>query len=228
VTAAPRPAALRLAHRGDWRRAPENSLDAMRAALAIPACDGLEFDVRTSRDGVAVLLHDATLERVQGRPWACADRTAAELGRDGVPTLEAVLDVAGRQPFLDVELKEAPGDSFVEVLGRSRGRADGGLHRAVVSSFHPEILEIVARRRPGWPRWGNAMDLDARTVGIARDIGCAGLSVAWRAITPAGIERAHAAGLDVAAWTVRRRPTFDRLERLGVVAVCAEAAALDG
>ena len=39
---------LRLAHRGDWRAAPENSLAAFLAALAIPACDGLEFDVRAS------------------------------------------------------------------------------------------------------------------------------------------------------------------------------------
>ena len=40
--------------------------------------------------------------------------------------------------------------------------------------------------------------------------------------------RARAADLEVAAWTVRRRPTFARLARLGVVAVCVEAAALDG
>jgi len=227
VTAAPRRAALRLAHRGDWRRAPENSLGAMRAALAVPACDGLEFDVRASRDGVAVLLHDATLERVQGRPWACADRTAAELARDGVPTLEAVLELAGPRPFLDVELKEPPTESFIEVLDHARGRADGGLDRAVVSSFHPEVLEAVARARPGWARWGNAMDLEPGTIGLATAFGCVGLSVAWRAITRAGIDRARTAGLDVAAWTVRRRPTFDRLEGLGVSAICVEAAALD-
>ncbi|HEX8025377.1 MAG TPA: glycerophosphodiester phosphodiesterase [Candidatus Limnocylindrales bacterium] len=225
--------ALRLAHRGDWRRVPENTLGAMGAALAIPACDGLEFDVRSSRDGVAVLLHDATLERVQGVPWACAERTAAELERDGVPTLAAVLALAGRPrngrlPFLDVELKEVPGDSFVDALGASRGRTDGGLDRAVVSSFHPEALEELARRRPGWARWGNAMDLDAGTIAIARSIGCVGLSVSWPAITPGGMARARAAGLEVAAWTVRRRPTFDRLERLGVMAICVEAAALDG
>ena len=36
------------------------------------------------------------------------------------------------------------------------------------------------------------------------------------------------AGLDVAAWTVRRRTTYGRLQRLGVIAACVEAAALDG
>ena len=59
---------LRLAHRGDWRHAPENTIPALLAALKVPACGGLEFDVRLSADGVPVLLHDETLARVQGRP----------------------------------------------------------------------------------------------------------------------------------------------------------------
>lgn len=234
MTSAPARGALRLAHRGDWRRAPENSLEAMRAALAVPACGGLEFDVRFSRDAVPVLLHDATLERVQRVPWSCADLTAAELERHGVPTLEAVLALADGQagrrarPFLDIELKERPNDGFVEVLERARGTADGGLDRAVVSSFHPDALETLARLRPRWPRWGNTLDLEPATIAIARALGCVGLSVQWRAITPERVARARAAEIEVAAWTVRRRPTFDRLARLGVSAICVEAAALDG
>ena len=42
------------------------------------------------------------------------------------------------------------------------------------------------------------------------------------------METARAAGLEVVAYTVRRRSTYDRLARLGVIAICAEAAALDG
>jgi len=199
----------------------------MRAALANPACDGLEFDLRTSRDGVPILLHDPTLLRVQGVDARAADMTAAELASLDVPTLESVLAAVGPRPFLDVELKEPATDRFVDVLERERGR-DGGLERAVVSSFHPEILEDLARRRPDWPRWGNTLDLGPRTIEIATALGCTGLSVLWRAITPAGGARARAAGLDLAAWTVRRRPTFDRLERVGMMAVCVEARALDG
>ena len=45
---------------------------------------------------------------------------------------------------------------------------------------------------------------------------------------PGSLARARAAGLEVAAWTVRRRATAERLARLGVVATCVEAAALDG
>jgi glycerophosphoryl diester phosphodiesterase len=59
-------------------------------------------------------------------------------------------------------------------------------------------------------------------------MGCRGVSVEWRALNVESVELARSAGLEVAAWTVRRRSTFDRLERLGVAAVCVEAAALDG
>jgi hypothetical protein len=54
------------------------------------------------------------------------------------------------------------------------------------------------------------------------------VAVQWRALDAGSVGRAQAAGLEVASYTVRRRPTFDRLARIGVVAVCVEAGALDG
>lgn len=217
--------ALRIAHRGDWRGRPENSLAAMAAALGNPACDGLEFDVRGSRDGVPVLLHDETLQRVQGRPERPEQLTEDELEALGVPTLASVLETAGSEPFLDVELKGRPLPAVVPVLEAARGRA---LRRAVVSSFEAETVAWIGGLRPAWPRWLNVEDLAPRTVALAIELGCAGVSVDWRAITPAAMRRARGAGLEVAAWTVRRRATATRLERLGVTVLCVEAAALDG
>jgi len=216
---------LRLAHRGDWRRAPENTLESFRAALAIPACDGLEFDVRLAADGVPVVCHDETLARVQGRPERVDALRSDDLVDLGVPTLADVLRVAGRRAFLDVELKDDPGPSAVEVLAAGRGPE---LHNAVVSSFDRGALSGVAHRAPAWPRWLNTSILDDGVIAAALALGCRGVSVDWRALDLAALELARAAGLEVAAWTVRRRATFDRLARLGVAAVCVEGAALDG
>jgi hypothetical protein len=80
---------------------------------------------------------------------------------------------------------------------------------------------------PGWPRWLNSEDLSAPTVSLAVGLGCSTVSVLWGAITPASLERARAAGVAVAAWTIRRPETVTRLGRLGVVACCVEGAALD-
>jgi glycerophosphoryl diester phosphodiesterase len=217
--------ALRLAHRGDWRAAPENTLGALRAALAIEPCDGLEFDVRGSREGIPILLHDETLDRVQGRPSRPEELSLEALAATGIPTLAEVLAMAGPGPFLDVELKGEPVPAVIDVMEAARGTA---LERTVVSSFEAETLAWLGRQRPGWPRWLNALDLAPATLRAATDVGCRGVAADWRAIDGAGMARAAAAGLEVAAWTVRRRPTAARLERLGVVAMCVEAAALDG
>lgn len=216
---------LRLAHRGDWRRAPENSIAAFLAALAVPACDGLEFDVRSSADGVPVLSHDATLERVYGRSERVDEMPAAALGAIGIPTLAAVLAAVGRRPFLDVELKVELGPAVVEVLTAARGPA---LVNAVVSSFDRVALERIAQLAPAWPRWLNNDRLDAATVDAAVTLGCRAVAVQWRAVDARSVRLARSAGLDVVAFTVRRRPTFDRLARLGLVAACVEGPALDG
>ncbi|MEO8468974.1 MAG: glycerophosphodiester phosphodiesterase [Chloroflexota bacterium] len=217
--------ALRLAHRGDWRAGPENSLAAMRAALANRACDGLEFDVRASRDGTPIVLHDETLLRVQGRPERPSALTTAELATSGIPTLAEVLEAAGLGPFLDIELKGDPIPAVIEVIEGARGPS---IARTVVSSFEHATLAWVGQVRPGWRCWLNAEDLSASTIQVAVELKCRGVSADWRSINPRTMARAAAAGLEVAAWTVRRRPTVDRLDRLGVVATCVEAAALDG
>ena len=216
---------LRLAHRGDWRRAPENTIPAFLAALAIPGCDGLEFDVRLSRDGVAVCYHDENLSRVHGSDRRVADLTADELEAIGIPTLEAALAAIPRRAFLDVELKGDPGRAAFEALVAGRGP---GLERAVVSSFDEAALRRIGGWAPTWPRWLNVLDAEPATVdrAIARE--CRGIAVEWHGLDRAAVARARGAGLDVAAWTIRRRPTFARLARLGVIAACVEAAALDG
>jgi len=88
-------------------------------------------------------------------------------------------------------------------------------------------LEGIARLAPTWRRWLNSHTLDAATIADARSLGCSGVAIAWRALDPGGVRLATAAGLEVISWTVRRRPTFERLARLGLVAVCVEGTLLD-
>jgi len=217
---------LRLAHRGDWRVAPENALAALAAAMRVPACDGVEFDVRLSRDGVPVLLHDDTLERVQHRSERVDALTAAELATAGIPTLAETLAMLPADAWLNIELKGLDhGEATAAVLRATRGEAPA---HAVISSF--EVPTIVAMREllPDWIIWFATIDWTADTLAMATRLGCRGISVDYLKVTPARMAAARAAGIDVAVWTIRRRATFDRMARLGVVAACVEAAALDG
>ena len=215
-----------LAHRGDHRRAPENTLTAFAAAFAIQGVDGLELDVRGSADGVAVVLHDASLTRVQGRRIRASRLTAGELAAHGVPTLAAVLGACPAEAFLDVELKEDLGEVALAPLRETRGRPDGSVAGVVLSSFDRVALATVRGLEPAWPLWLNTAWLSDRAIRAAVALGCAGIAAEWHRVDAGRVARAREAGLDVAAWTVRDAVVRDRLAGLGVVAACVEGGAL--
>lgn len=94
-----------VAHRGDPYRVRENTLDSVRSALELGA-DAVEIDVRLTRDGVPVLLHDATLKRLweHDRPLKSLSADEVRGLTDGrVPTLAETLAVAeGARLMLDL------------------------------------------------------------------------------------------------------------------------------
>ncbi|MEV2252549.1 glycerophosphodiester phosphodiesterase [Streptomyces sp. NPDC050147] len=107
-----------VAHRGDPYRVRENTLPSLRSAFQRGA-DAVEIDVRLSRDGVPVLLHDASLKRLWelDRPLSVlsADEVRG-LTEDGVPTLEeAVAATEGHR--LMVDLPDATPESVRAVVG---------------------------------------------------------------------------------------------------------------
>lgn len=120
---------LIIAHRGSSAAAPENTLAAFARAFGDGA-DGIELDVRLARDGVPVVIHDATLQRTGTSRNAIAKMTSAQLAesdvgtwfnraqallareeysREGVPTLERVFQLVSdrgpRKYKIYVELK---------------------------------------------------------------------------------------------------------------------------
>lgn len=215
-----------LAHRGDHRREPENTLAAFAAALALPGVDGLELDVRGSADGIAVVIHDASLARVQGQRIRASRLTAAELAAFGVPRLSEVLDACPPPAFLNVELKEDLGETALAPIRAARGQPDGSVVGFVVSSFDQAALAAVRRLQPAWPCWLNTFWLSDRAIQTAIALGCAGIAAEWHRIDRARAARTRAAGLALAAWTVRDPARRDRLASLGVAAACVEGDAL--
>lgn len=215
---------LVLAHRGEHRDRPENTIGAFLAALAVPGCDGLEFDVRASRDGTPVVAHDVTLARVFGRRTRISRLSTAELAAFGVPTLREALETIPPGAFLDIELKEDVGSALLPILRAARGSMPANV---VVSSFDEEAVRTIRRRAPELPTWLNSDRLDDDAVARALALGCRGVAAGQRSIGPVGVAAARAAGLEVAAWTVRSTSRLARLAELGVVAACVEDAALD-
>mgnify|MGYP002636091068 CR=1 FL=1 len=124
------------AHRGDVTHAPENTLIAIRTAIAKGAAM-VEFDVYTSKDGELIIIHDATVDRTTEATGKVTDFTFDELRKLNaadyfesedieyakIPTLREVLELVPRDVLCNVHLKNSPGVAaksakVIEELGR--------------------------------------------------------------------------------------------------------------
>ncbi len=146
------------AHRGASAEAPENTLAAFVAAEAAGA-DGIELDVHLSRDGVPIVIHDATVDRTTSGRGAVDRLSLSELRRldagswfaprfagEPVPTLEEVLHWAEGRLRLNLEIKDgAAGQAILALLPRYP-RA-----QILVSSFDHKILAALRRVDPELP-----------------------------------------------------------------------------
>jgi glycerophosphoryl diester phosphodiesterase/MFS family permease len=139
-------------HRGFHNLAQENTLEAFRAAARAGA-KMVELDVRLSRDGQAVVFHDADIKRIAGRDGLVRDFTASEL-KDlaRAPTLREVLDDQDcRNLGVNVELKHCP-DQNDALASAVAGVVRGFESRVLFSSFNPLLLRAMARLMPTVPR----------------------------------------------------------------------------
>ncbi|GAA1755669.1 glycerophosphodiester phosphodiesterase [Agromyces humatus] len=219
-----------LAHRGLAIDAPENTLLAFARAMAVGALY-LETDVHASHDGVAVVSHDPSLDRVAGREVAVGQLTMAELRRidlgqaQGFASLEEALDAFPDSRF-NIDVKD---DAAVEpvVDAITRTRAAG---RVLVTSFSDQRRRRVAARLPdvvtsvgsaGVLRFRLAASLGSRSAAIRALRGARALQVPERAgilrlVTPRFVDAAHRIGVEVHVWTVNEPADMTRLLDLGV------------
>ena len=144
------------AHRGLSDKYPENTMEAFQAALDA-GVDQLETDVRITKDGELVLIHDATVDRTTNAQGKVEDFTLAELqaldagNGTKIPTFLEFMELVKDYPALtlDIELKEYPTEgrealSF-EVCDRVMKIIDdyGFTNRVVVNTFHGKLQEYI-------------------------------------------------------------------------------------
>lgn len=219
---------LLYAHRGASVARLENTMSAFHAAIEADA-DGIELDVRASRDAAVVVFHDRTLERLAARPEAVGALDAAALrrvvleGGERIPLLDEVLDLLAPTSLrLNVEIKGDGGGRFRLtnlVSSLLRRRAPRERERVFVSSFRPEVLVWLRALGGGVP---GAFLFDAENTGTQR---AAALSALGRfpVLHPSAslvdarrMAAWRAAGLRVNAWTVNEPAELRRLDALGV------------
>ncbi|MFI7350292.1 glycerophosphodiester phosphodiesterase [Streptomyces sp. NPDC049936] len=203
-----------VAHRGDPYRHRENTLDSLRSALHRGA-DTVETDVRLTRDGVPVLLHDETLKRLWDHERPLRSLSAEEvrgLTAGGVPTLaQALAATDGGRLMLD--LPGAPGERAVRrIVDVVR---ECGAQDRVYYTAGPVAMLAVRAADPGAEialTWTTSAPPRAGLLAAVRP---RWLNYRFGLVDRALSDRVHADGYLLSVWTPDTRRTMRRLIALG-------------
>ena len=143
-----------IAHRGDSKHAPENTLTAFRRAIEAGA-DWLEFDVQMTKDGALVVIHDETVDRTTNGSGAVRDMTLAEIhaldagSGQQVPTFEEVIALAKETEIKILPEAKSP-HLYPSLEGKMLETLTGlnYLDKSAIQSFNPQTLETIKSLNP--------------------------------------------------------------------------------
>jgi glycerophosphoryl diester phosphodiesterase len=231
---------LVVAHRGASADEPENTLRAFDAAVAAGA-DAVEFDVRMSADGHAVVIHDPQVERTTDGHGLVRDLTVDELKRlrirggsqdaKEIPTLVETLSSLSGRVAIDVEIKNLPGEpdhdpdheAAVEATVRALD-ASGFVGPVLITSFNPRSIARSRALAPDLPTGllaVGAMPLED-ALDLAAEGGHGWVLPAASAVLAAGeqlVTRTDDAGLRLGTWIVDDPATARMLATWGLDAI---------
>lgn len=213
-------------HRGAPAELPENTLPGFARAKELGVY-GIELDVHLSKDGVAVVCHDETLDRTTNATGAIADYTVAELRQvdagqgNYVPTLAEVLELVGDSMVVDIEVKaNAAGAAVLEEVQKVPGL------RWLVSSFDWNVLRYVRSQDANADLWVLTPGASDEAIAAYREINGGALAI-WDKGIDADIAN-YLAELEIPwwPWTVNDPARAKELVEMGAIGICTDNPAM--
>jgi glycerophosphoryl diester phosphodiesterase len=193
---------LRVGHRGARALEPENTLRSFRRAVEL-GVDAVEFDVRKTKDGEVVVIHDDKVDRTTDGTGLVKDLTLEEIKQlktekgERIPTLGEALDYLKGKVKVLIELKEVGLEEQVLELVLKREMVDD----VIVISFLEEALAKVRELDEGVAT-GLLYARFKKSVEAALELKVEYLLPLYRFTHSADVRKAHAAGLKVIVWTI--------------------------
>ena len=218
-----------LGHRGTRGEYQENCAEAMSLALK-HGIRGFETDIRMTKDGHLVIMHDARVERVSDGAGIVEELTLEELKKfrlnnssDPIPTMEEMLaPLKGRRDiFIELEMKSAKItretrlDEYLDKAYATAARMlepgtyaftsfdEGYLKR--MHELHPDARTGLIRGKP----------ITEDMIVHAKALGCRQIAPLLNGSTKALVDRAHAEGLAVTLWMVQNKEAWEKARELG-------------
>lgn len=227
-----------IAHRGNSKAAPENTLAAFRSALALnPQPAYVELDIHRSLDGVLVVSHDDNTQRTTGIASLIRERPFAELRKlhagysavfgdtyksEMLPRLEEVLDLVRDTPVnVMIECKQLLVEDAVTALLKKRNE----LSRHIIAGFSELTLYRTKQLEPSVKTLYLMERFDSTSLWHARDIAADIIAVNKQA-DPQIVKAAHAAGLPIWIWTVDEAKDIRIWKEAGVEGIITNLPAL--
>jgi glycerophosphoryl diester phosphodiesterase len=193
---------LRIGHRGAAGHVLENTLGSIEKAIEL-GVDFVEVDVRKTKDGKLIIMHDATVDRTTTGKGTIAAMTLEKVKRlkalDGqtIPTLDEVLALCDKHVGLMLELKaKGVADDIVQVVS-----ASGFSSPVIYASFHHKDLARVRQCLPS----ATIMPLLSRgpiDLSIPAKLSAHHVGIRFDRVVKPAVESLHTAGVQVFVFTV--------------------------
>ncbi len=212
-------------HRGASAELPENTLPAFALAKELGA-DGIELDVRLSRNGVPVVIHDETVDRTTNGSGnvAALDLEALQQLDAGngatIPTLAEVLDLVGDSLQVDIEVTPGEGAVAADAVLAEAARRPG--LRFAISSFDHDVLRHARSRDAGVDLWPLIYGVSTEAIATAKELGSPRLAAEDPMLNEEIIGFAGANGLEIWVWTVNDPDRAEQLASWGATGICTD------
>lgn len=213
---------LRIGHRGAKAYEPENTILSFKRALEL-GVNAVELDVRRTKDGEIVVIHDAEVDRTTNGKGLVSDLTLSEIKNlstdkgEKIPTLEEALDFLNRKVKILIEVKEVGIEEKVLDIVRRRGLEDN----VIIISFHEEVLKRV-RELSETIKTGLIYVKHKDPIGAAISLKAQYILPMYKFIYSYLVKKAHEKGLKVIAWTINTPEEAHKFAGMGVDGIASD------
>ncbi|WP_457639775.1 glycerophosphodiester phosphodiesterase [Persephonella sp.] len=209
-------------HRGAKGRKPENTLSAVEFGIKAGA-DIIEVDVRQTKDGTLILLHDPDFKRLTGRALRPSQldfsfiRESIFIDGEPVATLEEVIEAVRGKTGLFVEIKEPETtESVVNLIKNAEVEK-----QVCIISFYEEALEKV-KKIDGSLQTGLIYMKPPGKIEEAKEVGAEIVLPYYRLATERAVAFAHRMGLKVVSWVINDFEVLKQVYRNGTDCIASD------
>jgi glycerophosphoryl diester phosphodiesterase len=231
---------LIIAHRGTSADAPENTLIAFKKAIEIGA-DGIEFDIRLSKDQIPMVIHDGNLKRTGNLDVKVKDLTAEELQKidvgkwfsdefsgETVPTLAQVFDLFKDNEmrlYVELKCKKKNYKEYAKAVAEVIEKYDL-LDRIVVLSFEHAALVEIKKYLPNVktgalfsPKLLSFFRIRRKFIKTAKEIEADEVAPHYSMVTRGTVENGLNHNIKTVVWTANKVNFLEKAIKIGLFAV---------